>query len=100
MGGNIRVQPNQPEIRPLVYKSAILGTKSEVFRNREIRAAAVHESSFGLAQSSRHGLACVAGRVKNQAARTRQKVGVSAEDSTGKIHHEGARGLVHIGLNI
>src|SRR6266850_5245887 len=100
MAGSIRVQRRQPEIRPLVYKSAILGTKSEMFRNREIRAAAVHESSFGLAQSSRRGLACIAGRIKDQRAHTRQKVGVQSEDSTGKIHHEGARGLVHIGLKI
>jgi biotin transporter BioY len=36
-------------IKPRVYQSAILGTKSDVFHNREIHAAAVHESNSGLA---------------------------------------------------
>jgi hypothetical protein len=84
VGSNIRVQRSQSEIRPVVYKSAILGTKTDMFRNREIRAAAVHKSELGLAHSSQHGLGCVGGRVKNQRARTRQNVGVQSEDTTGK----------------
>src|SRR5438309_478176 len=76
MSGNVRVQRDELEVGPVVHESAILGTESDVFHKREINAATVNKCSFGLPQSSRHGLACIVGGVKHQRTRPGQNIGV------------------------
>src|SRR5207245_11041478 len=99
MSGNIRVQRGQLEVGPVVHESAILGTERDVFHMREISAAAVNKCSFGLPQSSRHGLACIVGGVKHQRTRPGQNIGVNPVTARQSDDQCGC-GLMGVGLNV
>src|SRR2546427_3263502 len=99
MSGNIRVQRGQLEVGRVVHESAILGTEGDVFHKREISAATVNKCSFGLPQSSRHGLAGIVGGVKYKRARPSQNIGVDPR-AAGQSYDQCGCGLMDVGLNV
>jgi len=61
-----------------------------------IDTATIYEGGLCLVGCSGYRLAEVAGRVEHQRTRTCQNVGLQSEEAHGRVHNEGARGLVNL----
>jgi len=95
----MRVQCSELEVGPVVNVSAILGAKRDVPHQRKVCAASVHKCSLSLLESSRHGLARIVRRIKDERAGPGQNIGVDPGTSR-EGHNKCASSLMHIGLNI
>src|SRR5262245_12666838 len=65
-----------------------------------IGAAAVHKRWLRLTLRSRHEASGISRGIKYQCSGSRQRVWLQAGGAPGEGHHQGARSLMYVGLNI
>lgn len=94
-----RVQGMESEVRVLVHEPSVLSPQRQVARKSMVGASAVQKGASSLSTSTRHGVAKIARRIKDQTATSCQCVSVDSSQVQWKFHHHISYDGVHVGLD-
>src|SRR6266705_1139582 len=99
MSGHVRTQSGDPEVRAVVYKSAVLQSKGDVPHESVVHAPAVNKCRAGLPLCTTDKSSCVARGIKHKSTCSREHIGPHPRNIDGNVDDQRSGSLMHVGLD-